>query len=428
MQELIEYNLIYGRLLTISEPHLIERYNRALEAFGLPKTKLEKFQIDMMGYSPQVAEDIGVPMFLEQDISKRFFILITPEQENLPVVGTCYSNTAGLLHVFFEKNSRAIRLATIKDVLYGEIDDNLLVINDITDLLSIEQVEFKVRSAEDVLIKADKLRRRIDRLMEVPSAWRDDQMINEMIDLAKVTGDIRNNELVPDQLVFRHNSYYLDHFGGVYVFLDNKKFTIICDSRAPGFRRASPWKVDYIAIDDKHAIYEFLARSGRIQLPQASWLKNSGFIEHREKMAVHGLMHATDPSLNLADMTEKDIRAWAYKNAALIQRDPVIAFLHDIKGGFSEGRPPQVDRMTDDMRFLVIRAKPNHVDHWITNRLISSFVSSDYVSRFIFDKPGFYRTYTAYAPAFKELVVKELVEGYLQDKKALRGALYGFTS
>lgn len=427
MNELIEYNLIYGRLLTVSEPHLIERYNRALEAFGLPTTKLGEFQIDMMGYSPQIAEEIGVPMYLEQNISKRLFILITPEQENLPVIGTRYSNTAGLLHVFFEKNNRAIRLATIKDVLYGEMDDNLLAIEDITDLLSIEQVEFRVLSAEDILVKADKLRRRIDRLMEVPGAWRDDGMINEMIDLARVTGDIRANQLVPDQLVFRNSSYFLDHFGGVYVFADGKKFTIICDSRAPGFRRASPWKVDYIAIDDKRAIFEFLARSGRIQLPQASWLKNSGLMDHREKMAVHGIMHNADPSLDIAAMSEKEMRAWSYKNSTLLERDPVISFLHDIDRGFAEGRPPQVEHISDDMKFLVIRAKPNHADRWTTNRLISSFIPSDYVSRFIFDKQGFYLTYNAYSQTFKDLAVKELAEGYLQDKRALREGLYGFS-
>lgn len=428
MKELIEYNLIYGRLLTVSEPHLVERYNRALEAFGLPTTKLDEFQIDMMGYSPQVAEEIGVPMYLEQDISKRLFILLTPEQEQLPVVGTRFSNTAGLLHVFFEKNSRVIRLATIKDVLYGEIDDNLLVIEDITDLLSIEQVEFKVLSSEDVLGKADKLRRRIDRLMDVPSAWRDDQMINEMIDLARVTGDIRTNQLVPDQLVFRNSSYFLDHFGGVYVFADGKKFTVICDSRAPGFRRASPWKVDYIAIDDKRAVFDFLARSGRIQLPQASWLKNSGLMALRETMAVQALMHASDPSLDLSLMSEKDMRAWRYKNSVLVGRDPTVAFLSEIERGFAEGRPPQIDRMSDDMRFLLIRAKPTHADRWTVNRLISTFVPHDYVSRFIFDKQGFYTLYNAYPQTFKSLVVRELVEGYLADKKAVREALYGFAS
>ena len=45
--------LIYGRLLTVDEPHLIERYNKALVAFGLKPTKLKSFQIDRTGFSPR---------------------------------------------------------------------------------------------------------------------------------------------------------------------------------------------------------------------------------------------------------------------------------------------------------------------------------------------------------------------------------------
>ena len=44
--------LIYGRLLTVDEPHLIDRYNKALAAFGLKPTKLKSFQIDRTGFSP----------------------------------------------------------------------------------------------------------------------------------------------------------------------------------------------------------------------------------------------------------------------------------------------------------------------------------------------------------------------------------------
>ena len=59
MQRLAEHDLIHGRLLDIGEPHLVERYNRALKAFGLPQTRLDRFRIDMSGYSPEVAEELG---------------------------------------------------------------------------------------------------------------------------------------------------------------------------------------------------------------------------------------------------------------------------------------------------------------------------------------------------------------------------------
>ena len=55
------------------------------------------------------------------------------------------------MYEFIEKNRRAIDALTIKDVIYGEIEDSVAKVKDIEDLLSISQVEFKVLSAEDVL-------------------------------------------------------------------------------------------------------------------------------------------------------------------------------------------------------------------------------------------------------------------------------------
>jgi hypothetical protein len=42
MKRLVDNELIYGRLLPVSEPHLVERYNKALKAFGLPETRLDR--------------------------------------------------------------------------------------------------------------------------------------------------------------------------------------------------------------------------------------------------------------------------------------------------------------------------------------------------------------------------------------------------
>ena len=149
--------LIYGRLLPVSEPHLIERYNKALIAFGLKPTKLTSFDIDRTGFSPQIAEELGDYQYLDPNEVNRRFIILTPDQIDLPVVHTAFSNTGQLVYEFFSKNSRAIDALTIKDVIYGEIEDSVAKVEDIEDLLSINQVEFRVLSAEDVLGKATEL-------------------------------------------------------------------------------------------------------------------------------------------------------------------------------------------------------------------------------------------------------------------------------
>ncbi|TIQ90818.1 DUF6638 family protein, partial [Mesorhizobium sp.] len=70
-------------------------------------------------------------------------------------------------------------------VIYGEIEDSVPKVDDIEDLLSINQVEFKVLSAEDVLGKAAELGKLVDQLKQEPDAWRDNAMLTRMVELAK---------------------------------------------------------------------------------------------------------------------------------------------------------------------------------------------------------------------------------------------------
>ena len=84
-------------------------------------------------------------------------------------------------------------------------------------------------SAENVMGQAAELRLAVDRLKNKPDAWRDDALLNRMVELAKVTGDIRENSLVPDKVLFRHRAFWTSHFGGIYVFVDDNTTTVIGD-------------------------------------------------------------------------------------------------------------------------------------------------------------------------------------------------------
>ncbi len=181
MDRLYENDLIYGRLLTIDQPHLIERYNKALKAFDLKPTKLKTFDIDKTGFSPQVADEFKDYRYLDPNGVNRRFIILTPDQASLPVVHTEFSNTDELMFEFFDGNARAINALTIKDVIYGEIEDSVSEVDDIEDLLSIKQVEFRVLSANDTLGKAAELRALTDRLTGDPYAWRDNGHLNRLV-------------------------------------------------------------------------------------------------------------------------------------------------------------------------------------------------------------------------------------------------------
>lgn len=427
MDLLRDNELIYGRLLTIEEPHLIERYNKALVAFGLKPTKLASFEIDRTGFSPQVADELGDPQYLDPNEVNRRFIILTPSQIDLPVVHTAFSNTSQLVFEFMTKNERAIDALTIKDVIYGEIEDSVAKVEDIEDLLSINQVEFRVLSAEDVLGKAAELGKLTDRLKQEPDAWRNDEMLNRMVELAKICGDIRENALVPDQVIFRHNAFWTSHFGGIYVFVDPDMTTIISDPSAPGFRRSRPWQVSYLSIRDADRVFKFLASTGRIELPRASWIETSNYLEHRAEMAVKALIRQSEPNRDLTGASRVWLQTWIQSNADLIAKDGVFPFLNAAKREIAQLGQLRIEEVFPQHRFQVIRARPDHPDAWLVNRLISDFVPADFVSRYVFNKQGFYKDYEELSEAWRHHVVDVLKTTYLKEGPAFRARLYGLT-
>jgi hypothetical protein len=425
MDLLRDNDLIYGRLLAVEEPHLIGRYNKALTAFGLPNTKLERIEIDRTGFSPQVAEEIGDYHYLDPNEINRRFIILTPAQVELPVVHTAFSNTSQLMFEFMTKNARAIDAATLRDVIYGEIEDSVSKVEDIEDLLSINQVEFRVLSAEDVLGKAAELGKLVDRLKQEPDAWRDDALLNRMVELARATGDIRENALVPDQVIFRHNAYWTSHFGGLYVFIDPGMITVISDPTAPGFRRSRPWQVAYLSLQDRVRVFDFLASTGRVELPRASWIEQSGYLDHRADMVMEDLIRQSDPRRDFSGLDKVWLQTWAHANADRIASDGTFPFINAARREIAQLGQLPVQEIAPRHRFLVVRARPDHPDAWLVNRLISDFVPSDYVSKYVFNKQGFYRDYQEYPVAFRSHVVATLKKTYLSDKAGFRKRLYG---
>lgn len=424
MKRLEESELIFGRMLRVSEPHLIERYNQALEGFELPKTKLKSFRIDMTGFSPEVGDELGDRQYLDPHGVNRRFIILTPQQQELPVVHTAFSNTGQLMHQFFEGNARAINALTIKDVIYGEIDDPVLEVTDIDDLLSIEQVEFKVFTGNNLAAQAVKLRLYIDRLRKDPDAWRDDDMLNEMVELAQHTGDIRSNDLVPNEIVYRHNTFWASHFGGVYVFIDEGQTTVIGDPDAPGFRRSRPWQVSYIDRKDADLVYRFLLETGRVEPPRGSWIEKSDYIEHRIEMLIGTLAYRVEPDKKHNPDSKRWAKTWVNQNTKLVEREGTLPFLRWAEREYESWNTIDLDEIDARGRFILSRAKPGHEDQWLVNRLISDYVSFDYVSRYVFNKPSFYSDYETWSDAFKTHVVETVLDTYLEDKKKLRRKLY----
>ena len=429
MKRLEGSRLIWGNLLAVEEPHLVERYGRAMRAFGLDMPPLDRFEIDMTGWSREVAEALGDRSYLDPGGVNRRFVILSPAQAALPVVSSAFSNTGELMSEFFRENARTINALTIKDVIYGEIEDSIAEIRSMEDLLAIEEVRFRVMSADDTVRKAAELRALADRLEAEAEAWRDADMIARMVELAKETGDIRRTTLVPDRLAFRHDAFWSSHFGGTYVFHEAKgaSITVIADPNAPGFRRSRPWQVAYIDIADAGAVFDFLARSGRLEMPRDSWIEPSGYLAHRAAMALREAVARHAPQLDPARMDAGDVRRFLARHGDAVKGEGTYHFLVSARQRIArDGRLDPAAVEPAERRFALVRAKPDHEDRWLVNRLIAEFVPYDLVSTFVFHKPRFYERYEAMADGLRDGVVSLLEMGYVADKRGFRRRLYGF--
>ena len=315
------------RLLTINEPHLIERYGRALSAFGLRMPKLDSFRVDMIGYSPEIADALGDDAYLDPKWINRRFIILSPEQAFLSLIHASFSNTHDLMTEFFEKNRRVLYALTIKDVVFGEIEDNIYEAGSIDDLLSIEQVQFKIGTHENLTDKTAELKLKIDRLLKEPDAWRDDAMLKEMVELAKATGDIRENKLLPEEIVFRHETFWTSQFGGVYVFNEGANATVVCDPSARGFRRSRPWQVGYLDINNKRSVFQFLLESSRLQPPLGSWIERSKLLQVRKFLVAVWLADQENHSLPDSLNDRAWFKQWTRENQKIINDNNVIPLI-----------------------------------------------------------------------------------------------------
>lgn len=425
MNRLYENALIYGRLLTIDRPHLVARYNKALRAFGLPETALDTFEIDRTGFSPQVAAELDDFDYLDPEGINRRFIILTPQQQGLPVVHTRFSNTGKLMHDFFAANARAIHALTIKDVIHGEIEDSVAVIDDMEDLLSIEQVRFRVLSADDMIGKANRLRALADRLKKEPDAWRDDAMLEQMVALAGDVGDIRQNSLVPDQVIFRHDAFWTSHFGGTFVFVDERMTTVVGDPSAPGFRKSRPWQVSYLSIGDHDRIFRFLAETGRLEMPRESWMAPAGHIDRQREMVLRELVRRHMPDAPWPDIDPVWLQTWAQRNADIVKRDGRYPVLNTARNRLGDHGHLDIAGFAPRDRFLFVRANPAHRDVWLVNRLLSVINAHDYLALYVFHKQRFYDDYETWPDGFRAHVVERLRSDYLNNKSGLRQKLFG---
>lgn len=426
MERLIDSALMYGGMLRVNQPHMIARYNAALGALGIQQTKLGAISLDATGFSPEVAEELEDPYYLDPHGVNRRFIILSPEQGSLPVTNINFSYTTDLMHAFFEENRQALQVLTLKDVVYGEIDNSTYRVDDLEDILSIKRIEFIVKTADKLLEKARLLNRLVERFRDEYDSWRNDALIDEILELARACGDPRSNDLIPRKTKFEQHSFWTRHFGGIYVFHDedDSGAVVIGEPDKPDFALGQSSLKRYLPLSAYEDIYTYLYVTDRVELWNAAWLDRSEILDLRIKQYVLAAIARANPTKDLVELDETWVKQWVRDNFENLAEDGAFPFLTRMRKNAFNGSRINLDEVRPDLRFLTMRANPDHPDHWVVNRLLSEYVPFDFLTRFIVNKEAFYDDYQGFESKFRDYVVHAVTTTYFPQREEFLARMF----
>ena len=101
--EVLERLLRGVLLFPVASTELVSRYNECLERLGISATSLTSFHIDRMGWSPEIARERADPYYLSAGIANPMAVLLSPDQQVLPVLFPYNSYDARMIDAYFER-------------------------------------------------------------------------------------------------------------------------------------------------------------------------------------------------------------------------------------------------------------------------------------------------------------------------------------
>ncbi len=419
MMRLIKNGLMFGNLIEVSSPALVERYNRALKHLIDRETSLTEFHIDIAGYSPEIGDEFEDEFYLNPKGCNQMFILLTTDQMKAPLLNSQFSTSRSILRQYMQDNENQLFALTAREAVAGELMNSVFSIAQPSDLLNINQIEVEADTIQSHVAEADQLSAYIDEFMKKDDAWWDDVLIAQMIELAKRTGNIQRNPVKLENKTYIQGNYYSNHFGGIYVFRDVETPTVIARDMIEGLENIDIDNV--LTFENRNEIANFLRDEGLTQLIVQAPKQNSATII-KQKIDFITIATAAENGQDLSGLSRQNIRMLERKFA-----DDMPEEFHGLMdvwrwarmGGASPKLGP------DHPAFFYALKSSQHQDRDLVNMLLSDLSRLDFRQLFICHKALFYEAYRNWSESKKDHVVRFLTDEYAMDKVGAREALFG---
>ncbi|WP_171133587.1 MULTISPECIES: DUF6638 family protein [unclassified Ruegeria] len=417
MIRLIEKGLMFGNLVHISSPALVERYNRALQHLSGKTTALTDFHIDISGYSPEIGQELGDPLYLNPNGVNRQFILLTTEQKRAPLLNVKFSTSRDILRDFIEQNEAQLFALTATDAVAGELVNSVFKLTTPADLLTLSKIEIEADTVGGTLRKAEQLAGMVEQFKTEEDAWFDDVLIARMIETAKDTGDVTRNPVRLRHTAFDQPNFWTAHYGGLYLFPDlEHPAAIYAGERPDGL------PLDYVFHMSQHnQIAKFLNYNKLVEtIIEARGVDSAAILQ--QKMDFLTVSAAAHADVDLKGLDRRDLRHLARRHVDQLP-EAYHGLAQLLRWATDGGRWPRITSDHPAYFYTLRAANTPHRD--LVNMLLTELAPLDPRQMFICHKELFYATYAQWPESKKAYVADFLAREYQLDKAGARAALFG---
>lgn len=419
MRRLIEKGLMFGNLIRVDSPVLVERYNRALKALTGKETDLTEFHIDISGFSPEIGDAFNDDRYLNQEGVNRQFILLTTDQRTAPLLNASFSTSRGILRQFINDNLAQLFALTTRDAVAGELVNSVYTVEAPARLFDIRKITVEADTTTGTVATAKKLGAMIDRFKTEENAWWDDVLIGQMIGLAKETGDLTRNPVRLSEMTFAQDNFWTSHFGGIYMFRGVANPALIA---AGGKADLGTLPIAQVMdFSDRSAIARFLQDNELAEpIVKARGIDAAAILHQKMDFVVAELAGVMGE--NLEGASRRDLRLLGRRYAQLLPPEwKGLAAL--ARWAEEDGAWPSIDS-DHPAYFYTLRAR-DVPDADLVNMLLAELSPLDIRQLFICHKEAFYRAYAGWPEAKQAYVADFLASEYMVDKAGTRAALFG---
>lgn len=415
MEKLRAAGLFARELITVSGS-LSERYNGCLAILGMTPTKLQRFTIDGMGWSPEIAEEKDNPYYLNIGEANTNAILISPQQEGHPVHMPFQSFDRDVITAVFAAYAKEIRDITKDSAICVQLDQHIDSYYQPFDLLRYKQISVSFKLLHSLV---EKQKEQLDLVKEFNEGnnFIDRSIHNKLLDSAKKYGDLRDRKLELEPIQLKVSSFYTKAFGGVFVLRDFINDILIFESEET-FQKAikdTVHDVTLFHIDHKeltstlvnHLIAEFDIKKAA-KTKRYKRIKKQLFVDHL-KDTRHPIKEILDSSLlfkkylNDFDVeTKKNIMSVElYNQRKIVERELNIEDVVD---------PIYIKALLQPHSSLEVELRE------LVWKLLTKITRKDPLHLYWYDKKQFYDTYLTWPESYREWVIACILKNNKNSK------------